>query len=584
MPPVVVILWPLLLTLLLARRRWVPVVVPWILPAAAMPALFQALMPADVTTERLSWLVLGAEFGTGAGPVFLLLTGVLWLVAGGYAPAYLGDDARLRRYAFFHLLTLAGNVWLVVAQDVAGFYAGFALMTFSAYGLVVHSGTPAAWRAGRIYIGVAVFGEALLLAALLFAAAGTESWTLAELRPAVADSPWRDVIIPLALAGFGVKAGALPLHFWLPLAHPVAPTPASAVLSGVMIKAGMIGWWHVLPIGEGDFAGWGMAMMGLGLLAAFYAVACGVVQTDAKTNLAYSSVSQMGLMTAGLGAALADAELWPAAAAMLPVYALHHGLSKGALFLGVGASAAFRGRAAWQRGLVLGGLALAALSLAGAPFLAGATTKYALKDVVGPLLVPVPGGAWLLSLSSLATTLLLGRFLLIIAAGLRSGEPHPANGVVVITWILSLVAAAGGVAFALRWYAIDLHAPALGLGTLGAATWPLLAGAALLWAWHRVAVRRAEAGAAAAGASAPRVPPGDVVVAVEAALAAWVQGYRRLPPAEHWQLNVVPLIERVALSRRVQAFFNRVEIRLKRWDTAGLAMLLLLMMFWVMLR
>jgi formate hydrogenlyase subunit 3/multisubunit Na+/H+ antiporter MnhD subunit len=586
MHPLFVILWPLMLALLLARRNWVPAVTPWVLPAAAVPALALALLPTPAPTVGMPWLILGTELGLGGGgPVFLLLTGLLWFAAGWYAPAYLGDDSRLRRYAFFHLLTFTGNVGLVLAEDVPGFYACFALMTFSAYGLVVHGGSPEALRAGRIYIGTAIFGEALLLAALFLAVAGSGSWRLADLHAAVADSPWRNAIIPLALAGFGVKAGALPVHFWLPLAHPVAPTPASAVLSGAMIKAGLLGWLHVLPLGTGNYGAWGAVTMLLGFLAAFYAVGCGLFQRDTKTVLAYSSISQMGLMTAGIGAALSDARLWPAAAAMLPLYAFHHGLAKGALFLGVGVGMAFRRGAPWQRALVLAGLGFASLSIAGAPLLAGATTKYALKGLINPALAALPGSEMILVVSALTTTLLLGRFVLLVAVELRSAAPRPAGRSLWLAWLLTLAGVAVGAGVALRLYAIEVDGPELTFTAVWAAAWPILGGAALLWWFQGRSGRRMTPGPVTSrSASVPLVPPGDIVVPVEAAISAWGRFHRRLPAAAQWQLNLMPLVERVAKSRAVQEFFNRVEIGLKRWETAGLALLLLLLSFWVTLR
>src|SRR5690606_10160568 len=114
----------------------------------------------------------------------------------------------------------------------ASFYFFFALMTYSAYGLVVHQRSPEAWRAGRTYIILAVLGEVALLAGILLAAAAIGTSDLSQAPTGIARAEYRSLIIALLSAGFGVKASLLGLHVWLPLAHPVAPTPASAALSG----------------------------------------------------------------------------------------------------------------------------------------------------------------------------------------------------------------------------------------------------------------------------------------------------------------------------------------------------------------
>jgi L-aminopeptidase/D-esterase-like protein len=131
-----------------------------------------------------------------------------------------------------------------------------------------------------------------------------QSLAISDAVAALPDSPMRDVTILLLLLGFGLKAGLVPLHVWLPLAHPAAPMPASAVLSGAIIKAGIIGLVRFLPF-EAGAPGWGIALGALGLFGAFYAVAFGVLQRNPKTILAYSSVSQMGVVMAALGFGLA---------------------------------------------------------------------------------------------------------------------------------------------------------------------------------------------------------------------------------------------------------------------------------------
>ena len=247
-------------------------------PWAPLPALLLALTAQPGASLHLDWILLGSSFGlTEVTRVFLLFTALLWWGAGIYARGYLRDDPRRPRFELLWLLTLAGNLMLILALDVVSFYAGFALMTFAAYGLVIHTGKPEARRAGRVYLAMAVLGEGLILAGLLLVASETETSLqplLAELPSAVANSDQRDLLIALLWLGFGIKAGLPLLHLWLPLAHPVAPVPASAVLSGAMIKAGLLGWLHTLPIGLVSLPGWSAVAIGAGLLAAFGAGSC----------------------------------------------------------------------------------------------------------------------------------------------------------------------------------------------------------------------------------------------------------------------------------------------------------------------
>jgi formate hydrogenlyase subunit 3/multisubunit Na+/H+ antiporter MnhD subunit len=424
-------------------------------------------------TLEIPWALLGMRFGLdGTTRVFLGFTLLLWLLAGVYAFGYVRE--RRRAFLAFFAATFAGNLGLILARDAAGFYLFFALMTFAAYGLIIFDATPQARRAGRVYIVLAVIGEAFLLGGLLLAAAGAETLDIAHLRAAAAASPQRDLIVALLLVGFGVKAGAPGLHMWLPLAHPVAPTPASAVLSGAMIKAGLLGWLQFLPLGEAALPAWGAALAAMGLAAAFYGALVGVMQDDAKTVLAYSSISQMGIMTVAVGAALAVPQSAPAAVAAATYYALHHGLAKGALFLGVGT--------ATRKPLFFALLALPALALAGMPFTSGAAAKYALKEILGDW----PTAAALLSLAAVGTTLLMARFLVLMRRQ-EHGNPHR---LVRIAWLASVTASLAAAAMATM--------PGLSWADL----WPLLAGAALAAAfaagggrWRRL-----------------RVAPGDVLV------------------------------------------------------------------------
>lgn len=447
-------------------------------PWAALPALLLALAGEPGATAHLDWLLFGAVLGLDAlNRVFLAFTAILWLGAGLHALGHLADDARIESFWLLWLATMAGNFGLILAQDVASFYASFALMTFAAYGLVIHTRSPEALRAGRVYLAMAVLGEALILAGLLLAA--SEAATplqpmLAQLPAAIAESARRDVIIGCLFLGFGIKAGLPLLHMWLPLAHPVAPIPASAVLSGAMIKAGLLGWLQTLPLGQASLPGWSLVVMGTGLAAAFGAALIGVHQRTPKTVLAYSSISQMGLITVGVGAGLHEPAAWPLLAPAIALYALHHGLAKGALFLGV-ALAGHAGGPRRKPWLWLA-LALPGVSLAG-PMVSGMAAKLGLKAALA-------GGAaspawWqhlplLLALAAVGTTLLIARYLWLLR---ERDDGRPAPRAVWLGWGL-VFAASAAAPMVLPGLAVPGAWPPDGAALPGL-LWPVLAGAIL---------------------------------------------------------------------------------------------------------
>src|SRR5215470_16478408 len=113
-------------------------------------------------------------------------------------------------------------------------------------------------------------------------------------------SPWRGAAMTLLILGFGLKIGLVPGHVWMPLAYTAAPIPAAAALSGAAVKAGVIGLIRFLPLGPA-MPRWGEALAAAGLFSAFYGVIIGLTQKHPKTVLAYSSISQMGLLAAALG-------------------------------------------------------------------------------------------------------------------------------------------------------------------------------------------------------------------------------------------------------------------------------------------
>ncbi len=447
------------------------------LPAAAVPALVLAFT--DVAPLRLDAVLLGTSLHVDAvNRPLLLLCGLAFCAAAWRASRAL--DRHVFQFQLLWLLTLGAMLLIMLAADAAGFYLGYVAMTLAIYGLIIHQRSPEALGAGRLYLVLALAGEALILGGLLLLAARFGNFALAELGALYGDdgaglAGW------CLFVGFAVKMGIVPLHIWLPLAHPVAPVPASAVLSGVIVKAGLIGWLRFLPPAAWPPDAPVALFFSLGLGTAFYGAAAGLGQTRLKTVLAYSTVSQMGLLLAGFAASLASADARAAAIPMVGLLVLHHGLNKTALFLAAGnrpGASKLRMAAVWA----------AALALAGAPLTSGALAKSALSDAIG---MPFSGAPLLLSLSSLATALLM---LHMLALARRDADSQPLAPAWMVLVALGLAAPWG-------WAAAYGLVAAPSFGKVLDASWPLLAAAGIAWLWRRYGPRLV-------------VPEGDVLVIV----------------------------------------------------------------------
>ena len=496
-----------------------------ITPIAAAPALAAAALAigggpfgAELPVLRVSlWL-------DQPGGLLLAAAALVWLLVSLFALKEGQGRPNADRFAVSWLLTMAGSLGVFIAGDLLTFYLVYALVSVPAYYLVAHDEEPSSRRAGGVYMAFALLGEAVLLIAFVMLAAGEPSGSV-QIRDVVAalpSSPWRDAALALIIVGFGMKIALAPLHGWMPLTYTAAPIPAAAVLSGAGVKAGVIGLIRFLLLGAA-LPGWGKALTWIGFISAFYGVAIGVTQRNPKTMLAYSSISQMGVIAAALGMALASAE--QGAATDVAFYAANHVLVKAALFLNVGAVAALDGRA---RTLTLIVAALLGLSLAGLPLTGGALAKVAVKDLFG-------GGAVGLAsqLSAAATTALMLLFVMRLArspAAERVGAPRPP------LWPWAALAPAALLMPWLMFAAIGSPAEALEPTKLLDAVWPMLVGAALA------------AGLWAAGDRLPRVPAGDIVGAEEAA-------FHGLTP--------------------LGAAFELADRELRQWPAAGLALLII---------
>lgn len=523
--PFAVVVWPLVLGLAPIVPRWRANAL-WLLPLAPIPALMFAIAGAPGTVV-LPDLVLGVTLqAVPDGALLIGMTAAVWTAAGWHAALTLKRDTRSGLLSGFWCLTLAGNLGVFLAADMVSFYLAFAAVSLAAWFLVVHDRSPAALAAGRVYIRLAVLGEAALLMGLVIGAAEADDMLIGSVRDAIAAAALGPVALFLLIVGFGIKAGMLPLHIWLPTAHPAAPVPGSAVLSGAIVKAGLIGMVLFVPAGSG----WSEALVGAGLAGAFAAALWGLTQRNPKAVLAYSTISQMGLLLALVGAGSNG----------VAFYALHHGLAKGVLFLCVGLMAL--STSGFQRRVVLGVAGLVALSVAGLPLTGGALAKLAGKSGVSDTL------ALALTLSSVTTTLVLGWFLFRLAdVAEKPDQPPVWNRALVAVGALALAA------LALPWglWSAEVSLPPyypLQVKNIVDGLWPVLTGLAMLALVSRLPL--------------PTYPPGDALHLIQ----NWNPRAMRLPTVS------IPGRPRRRAVLRALLRTKRADGLLSRWTVTGTAL------------
>ena len=280
------------------------------------------------------------------GGLFLVALGVAGLASSLFAVGYTTHDGPgVDRTAAAYPVFLASLALVFGADDAFAFLLAWELMALSSALLVVGRRPSAeVARAGYVYLVLTHLATAALIVAfaILASAAGSTSFgafgrAAASLSPAV-----RDIVFVLVLVGFGTKAGAIPLHVWLPRAHPVAPSHVSALMSGVMIKAGIYGIvrFGLEILGPGP-EWWGLVVLGIGVASAVLGVLYALMEHDLKRLLAFHSIENIGIILIGVGIALlasADGVTALAALALTAAlfHTLNHALFKSLLFLAAG--------------------------------------------------------------------------------------------------------------------------------------------------------------------------------------------------------------------------------------------------------
>ncbi len=281
---------------------------------------------------------------------FMLTLGALLLPVGIYSAGYMKEavekNGSIQHLGIFLPLFTLGMQGVVLANDAYAFMVFWELMSISSYFLVSYEhDREENRRAGFLYLLMAHLAGLLILGAfaVLYAAGG--AFTFDVMRSADLSSGMATFAFLLAAFGFGMKAGVVPLHVWLPDAHPVAPSNASALMSGIMLKVAIFGFMRITwdLIGLNNFSWWwGALVLAAGSSSALVGVLMALQQNDLKRLLAYSSSENVGIILIGLGLAMIFANLGhPVIAALAMIASLYHtinhALFKGLLFMGAGA-------------------------------------------------------------------------------------------------------------------------------------------------------------------------------------------------------------------------------------------------------
>ena len=355
--------------------------------AAALVSAAAPFLSGDVTLLRLSDTLSLHFYGDYLGLFFVLLVGFIWFFVEFHAFGYMKHEGKEPQFFGFFLLTYAALIGLAFSANAVTLYMCFELMTLCSMPLVLHNGSEQSRRASFSYLGYSTLGASLaLLGFFLLAAQGNDLTFLAKGGHLVGDEKTLLAAAFLIILGFGAKAGMVPLQMWLTEAHPVAPSPASAVLSGLITKGGVLAIIRCTfqLFGEEMLRGtWVQtAVLVLSIITVFTGSMLALREKLLKKRMAYSTISNVSYVLFGLF--VLDEAGMGVVGAFLQI--LFHALAKDALFLCAGSIIFATGKTRVDELKGIGRrmpvtmwcFAIASLSLIGIPPMGGFAAKYCL--------------------------------------------------------------------------------------------------------------------------------------------------------------------------------------------------------------
>jgi hydrogenase-4 component B len=308
---------------------------------------FQVLIHGQTETLRLNWSIPSGSFFIQIDAIsafflipILALSAIVSIYGAEYLLAY-RQKKNLGVPWFFYNLLLIGMMLVVVARNGVLFLIAWEIMSLSSFFLVTFEyEKPAVRQAGLIYLIAMHIGTSFLV--VFFILLGHHAGSLDFDKISGVPSSLANILFLLAIVGFGTKAGFMPLHVWLPYAHPAAPSHVSAIMSGVMIKTGIYGLVRAFTILGTPPAWWCCLLISIGAISGIIGIIFALAQHDLKRLLAYSSVENIGIITIGLGVGLLGININSPTLAVLGFagglfHMINHAVFKGLLFMGAGA-------------------------------------------------------------------------------------------------------------------------------------------------------------------------------------------------------------------------------------------------------
>ncbi len=275
----------------------------------------------------------------GFRALYACVASFMWMMTGFFTPDYMSHGHARTRYSFFNLMTLGATLGVFLSDDLYTTFVFFEIMSFTSYVWVAQEETPGALKSAGTYLAVAVIGGLTTLMGLflLYFHLGTLSFDgMQEAMAAAGSKPILTVATWLTLVGFAGKAGMFPVHIWLPKAHPVAPAPASALLSGILTKSGIFGLIVICARLMPGNAAFGNALLILASITMFLGALLALFSVDLKRTLACSSMSQIGFIAVGLSMMVLLGEHGSLAAYGTVMHMANHSLIKLVLFMCAG--------------------------------------------------------------------------------------------------------------------------------------------------------------------------------------------------------------------------------------------------------
>lgn len=284
--------------------------------------------------------LMGTGLDLSIGPLqylMMLLTASIWFLTTMFLIQYVPTRKKRNRFHFFFLLTYASTLGFFMTDNILNQFTFFEVLSLSAYFLIIHDEDDEAHKAGTLYLTMAILGGLSALLGILIAYEAAGTLNIGEIGRVLAPMRTeRSIAGGLLFFGYAIKAGIFPLHIWLPKAYAAAPTPATAVLTGILAKTGLYGLFTTVVIITGSDPVFAMLAMVLGTVTLFHGGILALMQRNIKRILAYSSMSQYGLILLGIGLGAQLGFEGTTALTGAFIHMISHSLFKVLLFLSIG--------------------------------------------------------------------------------------------------------------------------------------------------------------------------------------------------------------------------------------------------------